>query len=89
MTDSSSNGYIHLLVSVIHPTYELTSNRYCVGISIYDPRMRRFNIDSWAEPRMRQLLLSLLCEEWLTDDCTIVGCEQIAGAVQWQAVSCQ
>ena len=27
---------------------------------------------------------SLLCEDWLTDGCDVVGCEQIAGAVQWE-----
>jgi hypothetical protein len=28
----------------------------------------------------------LLCEDWLTDDCSVVGCEQITGAVQWQRI---
>jgi hypothetical protein len=35
---------------------------------------------------MRSRLLTLLCEDWLTDDCCVVACEQIAGAVQWQRV---
>lgn len=78
--------YIHLLVSVIHPVYEMTTNRYCVGIDINDPLMHGFDLDRWAAPEMRNKLLSLLCEDWLTDDCTVVGCEQIAGAVQWQRV---
>jgi hypothetical protein len=80
------SNYIHLLVSVIHPVYELTVNRYSVGVSLDEPRMRNFDIDSWAEPEQRSLILSLLCEDWLTDGCTVVGCEQIAGAVQWENV---
>jgi hypothetical protein len=80
------NNYIHLLVSVIHPAYAMTTNRYCLGISLDDSRMRNFDMDSWAEPEMRQLILSLLCEDWLTDGCTVVNCEQIAGAVQWEDI---
>lgn len=75
--------YVHLLVSVIHPAYEMTTNRYCLSVSLSDPRMGRFDLDSWAEPEQRSLILSLLCEDWLTDGCAVVGCEQIAGAVQW------
>jgi hypothetical protein len=86
MNEPNLSGYVHLLVSVIHPVFEVTTNRYCVGISLQDSRMRKFDLDSWAKPEMRRLILSLLCEEWLTDGCTIVGCEQIAGAVQWKAV---
>jgi hypothetical protein len=80
------SNYIHLLVSVIHPAYAMTINRYCLGVSLDDPRMRNFNLDYWAEPDMRQLILSLLCEDWLTDGCAVVGCDPIAGAVQWEAV---
>jgi hypothetical protein len=78
--------YIHLLVSVVHPAYEMAINRYCLGIDINDPLMCDFDVDRWAAPEMRNKLLSLLCEDWLTDDCCVVGCEQIAGAVQWQRV---
>jgi hypothetical protein len=78
--------YIHLLVALSHPTYDMTINRYCVGIDINDPLMHDFDVDRWAEPTMRNRLLSLLCEDWLTDGCSVVGCEQIAGAVQWQRV---
>lgn len=80
------NNYIHLLVSVAHPTYEMTINRYCVGIDTNDPLLHGFEIDRWAAPEMRSRLLTLLCEDWLTDDCCVVACEQIAGAVQWQRV---
>ena len=79
------NYYINLLVSVIHPAYEMTTNRYCVGVSSNDIRLQNFDLDHWAEPENRKTLLSLLCEDWLTDGCTIVGCEQIAGAVQWES----
>lgn len=75
--------YIYLLVSVIHPEYEMTTNRYCVGFSLEDQRLRDFDIDCWAEPAQRRKILTLLCEDWLTEGCDVVGCEQIAGAVQW------
>ena len=45
---------------------------------------RDFAIDRWAEPAQRRKILSMLCEDWLTDGCDVVGCEQIAGAVQWE-----
>ena len=77
------SNYIHILVSVIHPAYAMTISRYCISVSLDDPRMGTFDLDLWAEPEMRRLILSLLCEDWLTDDCTIVGCEEISGAVQW------
>ena len=77
-------NYIHLLVSVVHPTREVMINRYCLGISLDDSRMRGFDLNHWAEPANRQRLLSLLCEDWLTDNCAIIGCEEIAGAVQWE-----
>jgi hypothetical protein len=80
------NSYVHLLVSVSHPAYGMTINRYCIGVDINDPLMRDFDIDHWAAPEMRSRLLNLLCEDWLTDNCSVVGCEQIAGAVQWQRV---
>lgn len=76
-------NYIHLLVSVIHPTYEMTINRYCLSISMEDSRMRNFDIDQWAVPANREKILSLLCDDWLTDGCSVVSCEEIAGAVQW------
>lgn len=81
---STMKPYVHILVSVIHPEYEMTTNRYCVGFSLEDQRLRDFDIDRWAEPDQRRKILSLLCEDWLTDGCDVVGCEQIAGAVQWE-----
>jgi hypothetical protein len=78
------NSYIHLLISVVHPTCEMTINRYCVGIDANDPLYAAIDVDRWAAPEMRARLLSLLCEDWLTDDCCVVACEPIAGAVQWQ-----
>ena len=83
------HNYVHLLISVVHSGqngYDMSINRYCMGISTEDPRMLDFDLDNWAEPRNRQRLLSLLCEDWITDGCTVVGCEQIAGAVQWENV---
>jgi hypothetical protein len=80
------NNYIHLLISVVHPAYGMTINRYCLGIDINDPLLHDFDIDHWAEPETRNRLLNLLCEDWLSDGCSVVGCEQIAGAVQWQRV---
>lgn len=82
----TDNNYCVLLVSVIHPTYEMTTCRYCVGIDINDPLMHGFDIDQWALPEMRDKLLKLLCEDWLTENCCVVGCEQISGAVQWQRI---
>lgn len=78
--------YVHLLVSVAHHAPELTISRYCIGIDINDPLMRDFDLDNWAEHWMRDRLLNLLCDDWLTDGCHVVACEQIAGAVQWQRV---
>jgi hypothetical protein len=75
--------YIHLLISLVHPAYDSTINRYCLSIDANDSKMQHIDIDRWAEPATRQRLLSLLCEDWLTDGCCIVGCEQISGAVQW------
>jgi hypothetical protein len=83
MTDPT---YLHLLVSVIHPTFEYTINRYSLGVSLEDIRMRNFDLDNWGTPDNRHRLLLLLCEDWLTDGCAVVGCEQIAGAVQWEAI---
>lgn len=80
-------NYINLLVSVVHPrcgVSNMTISRYAVGISLDDRRMLGFNIDHWAKPENRELLLSLLCEDWLSDGCAVVGCEAIAGAVQWE-----
>ena len=78
-------NYINLLVSVIHPAYGMTINRYCMSISLNDNRMQGFDVDRWAEPSMRQKIRSLLCEDWLSDGCSVVSCELIAGAVQWGA----
>ena len=61
----------------------MTINRYCLSIDRDDPRIRNIDIDAWAEPENRQRLLSLLCDDWLTDGCEVVGCEEISGAVQW------
>lgn len=80
------SNYIHLLVSVIHPAYAMTISRYCIGVSLDDPRMYGFEINYWAEPDNRARLRSLLCEDWLSEGCTVVGCEEISGAVQWENV---
>ena len=64
----------------------MTINRYCIGIDTNDPLFANFDVDRWAAPEMRNRLLSMLCEDWPTDNCCVVGCEQIAGAVQWQQV---
>lgn len=77
--------YVYILVSIIHPEYGMTTNRYCIGFSMQDRRLQGFDIDRWAEPVQRRKILSLLCEDWLTLGCDVVGCEQIAGAVQWGA----
>jgi hypothetical protein len=65
----------------------MTINRYCLGISMDDSRMQGFEVNHWAEPENRQKLLSLLCEDWLTENCAVVGCEEIAGAVQWGGIA--
>lgn len=86
-TSDPLSGYINLLVSVAHPAFEdVPINRYCVGIDANDPLMHGFDVDRWAEPEMRDRLLGLLCDDWLTDGSHVVGCEPIAGAVQWQRV---
>jgi hypothetical protein len=79
-------NYLTLLVSVIHPSYEMTINRYCLGVLLDDTRLQDFDVDSWATPTNRQKILSLLCEDWLTEDCAVVDCEQIAGSVQWDDI---
>jgi hypothetical protein len=78
--------YIHLLLSVVHPTYEMTITRYCISIDEADKRLSGlgfFDIDQWAMPENRKILRSLLCEDWLTPNCEVVNCEEISGAVQW------
>jgi hypothetical protein len=80
------SSYVHLLVSVCHPTYDMTINRFCLGVSLHDSRMRDFDIDHWGTPQNRHRLLSLLCEDWLSEGCAVVGCEEISGAVQWEAI---
>jgi hypothetical protein len=77
-------NYLTLLVSVAHPEHGMAIQRYCVGVDHNDPLLYGFDLDHWATPEGRRKLLSLLCEDWLTEDCSIVGCEQISGAVQWQ-----
>jgi hypothetical protein len=79
------HNYVNLLISIAHPNFGVVS-RYAVGIDTEDPLYKRIDIDRWAEPEMRNQMLSLLCEDWLSDGCCIVGCEEIAGAVQWQRV---
>ena len=79
--------YIHLLVSICHPYHDMSTYRYCVGVDSEDPLMRGIDVNRWAEPEMRSRLMSLLCEDWLSDDCCIVACEPIDGAVQWQRVA--
>lgn len=75
--------YTNLLLSVLHPTPCMTISRYCVGISLSDSKMRDFNVNYWAEDANRGLLLSLLSNDWLTEDCIVVGCEVIEGSIQW------
>lgn len=82
MTDPN---YITLLISVAHSVDGII-NRYCIGIDKNDPLYHRIDVDRWADPEMRNRLLSLLCDDWLSDGCCVVGCEQIAGSVQWQRV---
>ena len=82
----AEHGYVHILVSIIHHVPEMTICRYCIGFSMEDTRMRDFDIDNWATPDNRRRILSLMCEDWLTDDCTVVSCEQITSAVQWEGV---
>lgn len=77
--------YVHLLLTVVHevPSQDLVCNRYCVGFSTDDPLFCDFDIDRWAEPEMRKILMRTLCDDWVEGALVITGCEEIAGAVQW------
>lgn len=81
----SAPTYLTLLISLAHPEGG-TINRYAVGFDSTDPLFCRIDLNHWAEPEMRSRLLSLLCDDWLSDGCCVVGCELIAGSVQWQRV---
>lgn len=87
MSDSAMtrHNYANLLISVAHPGFGVI-NRYAVGVDTEDPLFRHIDIDRWADPEMRNRLLSLLCDDWLSVGCSVVGCEEIAGSVQWQRV---
>jgi hypothetical protein len=76
-------SYFNFLISVLHPSYGNTIHRYCVGVDLGDPFASSVEFDDWAEPDNRNRILSLLCEDWLTDGCIVVGVEEIQGAVQW------
>jgi len=83
----TEHNYVTLLISVAsYGDDDLITNRYCIGIDRNDPLYHRIDVERWADPEMRNRLLSLLCEDWLSDGCCVVGCEQIAGSVQWQRV---
>jgi hypothetical protein len=77
--------YIHLILTVVHevPSEDLVANRYCVSFSLDDPLFYGFDVDRWAEPEMRAILMRSLCEDWADGALVITGCEEIAGAVQW------
>ena len=78
--------YANLILTVVHevPSKELVANRYCVGFSLDDPRFQGFDIDRWAEPEMRSILMRSLVDEWVEGALGITGCEEISGSVQWQ-----
>jgi hypothetical protein len=80
------DSYEHYLVSVLHPTWNNTIERYCLGIDREDPLVQGLSFIEWALPKNRNRILSLLCEDWLTDGCIVVGVEEISGAVQWGKV---
>jgi hypothetical protein len=67
--------YVNLILTVVHevPSEDLVANRYCVGFSLEDPLFYGFDIDRWAEPEMRAILMRSLCEDWAE------GCEEISG----------
>ena len=77
--------YVHLILTVVHevPSQDLVSNRYCVSFSMDDPLFCDFDVDRWAKPEMRKILMRTLCEDWTRNALGITGCEEIAGAVQW------
>jgi hypothetical protein len=77
--------YANLILTVVHevPSGDLVANRYCVGFSLDDPLFQRFDIDRWAEPEMRSILMRSLLDEWAERALVITGCEEISGSVQW------
>jgi hypothetical protein len=77
--------YVNLILTVVHevPSQDLVANRYCVGFSLEDPLFYGFDIDRWAEPEMRAILMRSLCEDWAEGALVITGCEEISGSVQW------
>ena len=85
MTDTCPT-YATLVLTVVYevPSEELVANRYCVGFSLDDPRFQGFDIDRWAEPEMRSILMRSLIDEWAEGALVITGCEEISGSVQWQ-----
>jgi len=85
MTDTCPM-YATLILTVVHkvPSGDLVSNRYCVGFSLDDPRFKSFDIDRWAEPEMRAILMRSLIDEWAEGALGITGCEEISGSVQWE-----
>jgi hypothetical protein len=83
--------YAHLILTVLH---QFTSGncaycRYCVSFSTDDPLFSGFDIDRWLEPGMRKILMRSLCEDWAESAIDIVGCQEIAGAVQWGRLGLQ
>jgi hypothetical protein len=88
MTDTCST-YVTLVLTVVHevPSEELVANRYCVGFSLDDPLFQGFDIDRWAEPEMRSILMRSLIDEWTEGALGITGCEEISGSVQWQQIA--
>ena len=88
MTDTCPM-YATLILTVVHevPSEELVANRYCVGFSLDDPLFHGFDIDRWAEPEMRAILMRSLIDEWAEGALGIIGCEEIAGSVQWRRVA--
>jgi|688.fasta_scaffold2201475_1 hypothetical protein len=61
-----------------------TVRRFCIGISLEDPRVEGGAVfDFWAEPENSAVLTSLLYSYWLEGEIQVIGCEKIEGAVQW------
>ncbi len=77
--------YANLILTVVHevPSEDLVANRYHVGFSLDDPRFKGFDIDRWAEPEMRSILMRSLADEWAEGALVIIGCEEISGSAQW------
>lgn len=79
----SMSPYIHLLITVLYPQDDYALRRYAVSIDANDSRLARFEADCWADPHMKAMLSSILDEAWVRHAHVIVGCEQIADAIQW------